>query len=103
MDVELAHQHLTVDLEATRVGVPRKVARWLGAALEAALGSLPSAPDVDLVVRRIDSGAEILRTHADTGSPEALLAQARADLATKTVADFVAEWRLIDDAGDTAP
>ena len=97
MSEEHADQHLTVDLEPSQVGVPRKVMRWMGAALEAAFGSIPSSPDLDLVVRRIDTGAEVLRTHADIGSPENLLAQVRADLATKTVTEFIAEWRVIDD------
>lgn len=97
MQSDRADRHLSVDLEITRVGVVRKVLRWFGAFLEAAFGSIPTAPDLDLVVRRIDSGAEVLRTHADVGPPENLLAQVRTDLATKTVAEFVADWRLIDD------
>lgn len=105
MQADRADRHLTVDLESTRVGPVRRALRWAGAALEAAFGSIPDAPDLDLVVRRIDTGAEVLRTHADIGSPEALLAQVRTDLATKTVAEFVADWRLIDehDAKDDSP
>jgi hypothetical protein len=51
----------------------------------------------NLVVRRRDTGAEVLRTRADIGDPELLLAQVRRDLEEKSVAEFAAEWRL--DAG----
>lgn len=97
MDASFADEHLTASLEESRAGLLKKTARWVGAALEATMGSIPSAPDLDLVVRRRDTGAEVLRTHADLGDPEALLAQVRADLATKTVAQFIAEWRILDD------
>lgn len=93
MENDRAAGHLTAALEESEASLPRKALRWAGAALEATLGSPPDAPDVDLVVRRIDTGAEVLRTHADVGSPEQLLVQVRADLASMTIAEFVAEWR----------
>lgn len=53
---------------------------------------------VDLVVRRIDDGTELVRTPADLGSPDDLLAVAERDLATMTVEQFVAEWRMPEGA-----
>lgn len=93
MENDRAAVHLTAALEESGASLPRKALRWAGAAIEAALGSPPDAPDVDLVVRRIDTGAEVLRTHADVGSPEQLLVQVRADLASMSVTEFVEEWR----------
>jgi|GEM_PF-3331083 len=93
MEPDRAAQHLTASLERSTVGGVRRVGRWAVALVEAAFGSVPTAPDVDLVVRRIGSGAEVLRTHANVGDPEELLATVRADLAEKSVTEFVAEWR----------
>ncbi len=58
-------------------------------------GDLPATHD--LVVYRRDTGAEIIRTPADLGSPEFLLQQVLDDLELKTVAEFIEEWRLPDD------
>lgn len=96
MDDDRAEEHLTAELEPAQASGPRKALRWAGALLEAALGSVPESPDLDLVVRRRDTGAEVLRTHADVASPEHLLATVRDDLATKSVTEFVAEWRHLD-------
>ena len=100
MDREPAAAHLSAELEETLVSAPRRALRWIGALASAALGDGIDAPDVDLVVRRRESGAEVLRTHADMGSPELLLARVRADLEEKTVEEFVVEWRILprDDA-----
>ncbi|HEY2642467.1 MAG TPA: hypothetical protein VGI56_01825 [Galbitalea sp.] len=49
---------------------------------------------VDLVVRRRDDGTELVRTPADLGSPDDLLAAAQHDLATMSVEEFVAEWQM---------
>lgn len=58
-------------------------------------GELPATHD--LVVYRRDTGAEIIRTPADIGSPEYLLEQVLDDLENKTLSEFLAEWRLPDD------
>ena len=82
--------------------VPHKAAgwalavHWLKMIVSAALGD--TSPGADLVVYRRESGAEIMRTAADVGSPEILLAQVEEDLRTKTVIEFLAEWRLDVDA-----
>ena len=52
--------------------------------------------DADLVVRRRAGGAEVLRTAADIGDPHLLLQTVRRDLETKTVEEFVREWRVVD-------
>lgn len=79
------------------MGLPRKALRWASTALEATFGGIPDAPDVDFVVRRIDTGEEVLRTNAKVEAPESLLVRARADLALMTVADFLEEWRVVED------
>jgi hypothetical protein len=59
---------------------------------EALMAEEPSS--IDLVVRRLDDGTEIIRTPADLGDPDTLLATARQDLARMTVDEFVAEWKM---------
>ena len=58
-------------------------------------GDLPATHD--LVVYRRDTGAEVIRTPADLGSPEYLLQQVLDDLELKTVTEFLEEWRLPDE------
>ncbi|MFT2690267.1 hypothetical protein [Clavibacter zhangzhiyongii] len=57
----------------------------------------------DLVVRRIDTGREVLRTNAGSlAEADLLLQRVQLDLETRSVADFVADWRRVDaepDAG----
>jgi hypothetical protein len=52
----------------------------------------PSA--IDLVVRRRDDRSEVVRTPADLGSPDALLATVLGDLETMTAEEFITEWRM---------
>jgi len=72
------------------------VVHWVKMIFGAMMGDTPTS--ADLVVYRRESGAEIMRTPADVGSPEILLAQVEEDLRTKTVIEFLAEWRLDVDA-----
>ncbi|MCA5922522.1 hypothetical protein [Curtobacterium oceanosedimentum] len=54
-------------------------------------------PSFDLVVRRRDDGAEVLRTRAgEADQAERLLATVERDLDQKDVTAFVSEWRVID-------
>jgi hypothetical protein len=69
--------------------IPGVIAPGVGDAL---MAEAPSA--VDLVVRRRDSQTEIVRTPADLGSPDALLAAAERDLAQMSVKEFLAEWLM---------
>ncbi|HEY4270045.1 MAG TPA: hypothetical protein VGM94_17820 [Galbitalea sp.] len=50
--------------------------------------------EIDLVVRRLADGSEIIRTPADLGSPEALLTTAREDLQNMTADEFINEWKM---------
>jgi hypothetical protein len=49
---------------------------------------------VDLVVRRKDNGEEIVRTPADLGSPDAMLATVQTDLEQMTAEEFFNEWKM---------
>lgn len=94
-----AAEHLTADLEDRRGNRIVKSARLLvNLVFMAVGGGHDTVADLDLVVRRRDSGREVMRTAADVGDPEILLHQVRRDLESKTVEEFVAEWRLPDAA-----
>lgn len=87
----IAGDVLSADLEKRKPSVGGRI---LGI-VDALLSSDPSSlQPVDLVVRRLDNGQEVLRTKADLGDPHRLLDTVRDDLATKTVEQFHDEWRL---------
>jgi hypothetical protein len=65
---------------------------WVLAIVAAAFGDQGPAL-YDLVVTRIDNGREVMRTDANVPDPEHLLDTVTDDLASKTVAEFLAEWR----------
>ena len=93
-----AAEHLTADLEERRGNRLVKGARFVVNLAFMAVGAgVDTVPDVDLVLRRRDSGREVLRTAADVGDPMFLLHQVRLDLEAKTVEEFVGEWRLTTD------
>ncbi|RWZ46206.1 hypothetical protein ELQ90_15660 [Labedella phragmitis] len=93
-----AAQILTADLEKRRGGRLLRGVRLLINLVAMAVGGSPDVvADVDLVVRRRDTGREIMRTPADVGDPEILVHRVRRDLEEKTVEEFVAEWRLPED------
>lgn len=81
-------------LEAHLTERPRGPKYWLGLAISLLTQEAP--PLFDLVVTRRDTGAEVLRTVADLGDPQALLETVRADLESKTVEQFVREWRVVE-------
>jgi hypothetical protein len=55
----------------------------------------PDKPVVkDLVIRRKADGRVIVRTPADLGSPDALLATVQGDLRKMTADEFLDEWRM---------
>ena len=67
----------------------------LGTTVAARLrGEEPST--VDLIVRSKSSGEELLRTPADLGSPQALLAAVQDDLLHMSVDEFIEEWKMPD-------
>lgn len=84
-----ASAHLAAALEER----PKTARYWLGVAL--ALVTQEAPPMFDLVVTRRDTGREVLRTIADVADPGDLLTEVERDLATKTVEEFVAEWRVV--------
>jgi hypothetical protein len=74
----------------------RRAVRAVGAILFAAVGAEVSdlGREAQLVVRRIDTGREVLRTDAgNLVEADQLLQRARLELETRTVRDFVADWR----------
>jgi len=77
----------------------REAVRAIGALALAVVGGDGGdlGRESDLVVRRIDTGREVLRTNAGSLSEADLLLQrVRLDLETRSVRDFVAEWRIVD-------
>lgn len=89
-----AAQILSADLEQRRGGRLLRGVRFLVNLVGMAVGGLDVVADVDLVVRRRDTGREIMRTPANVGDPEILVHRVRRDLEEKTVEEFIAEWRL---------
>jgi hypothetical protein len=56
---------------------------------------VPGQPGrVDLVVRRKDDGRIIVRTPADIGSPDAMLATVKNDLENMSAEEFFNEWKM---------
>ncbi|MFS4505299.1 hypothetical protein ACMA46_03590 [Clavibacter sp. Sh2141] len=102
----VAAEVLEASLEIGRRRPVRRAVRAIGALALAVVGA-GDADDLgresDLVVRRIDTGREVLRTNAGgLTDADLLLQRVRLDLETRSVRDFVADWRLMDadpDAG----
>jgi len=90
--MDFADKHLRADLEERELRGFDRVKYWAGVALAVFTHEAP--PIYDLVVKRIDGGATVMRTPADLGDPEVLLDQVRLDLEEKTVSEFFAEWRI---------
>lgn len=82
---EVAAEHLRAELR------PRRLS-GLRVAIDALLGGNVLTLH-DLVVTRLDTGAEIIRTPADLGDPYVLLGQIELELETRTTAEFLADWR----------
>ena len=99
--MEPASTHLRAELLPRRLHGWGKARHYAAMVIGAAVGELPAVHD--LVVFRRESGAEIMRTPADVGSPEFLLDQVNADLESKTVTEFLSEWRLDVEPGEPNP
>jgi hypothetical protein len=86
---------LTADLERRPGGKALHGVRLAAAfAAEMALGLLPGPPVSDVVVRRREGGAEVLRVPAgDTTLPGDMLRYVRQQLDTPGVEEFLEEWR----------
>jgi hypothetical protein len=86
---------LVARLEPRRGGRALRGARLLAAfAAELALGLLPAPSVSDVVVRRRDDGAEVLREPAgDPNVPGDMLRYVQQQLEALGVEDFLREWR----------
>ncbi|PPF47544.1 MULTISPECIES: hypothetical protein [unclassified Rathayibacter] len=82
---DVAAEYLRAELQLRRFGRLRLT-------IDMALGTGFLAPYY-LVVLRLDTGAEIIRMKADLTDANHLLGQVELDLETKTVAEFLEEWR----------
>jgi hypothetical protein len=94
-----AGEVLQVALEDSRQSSFKRLARTTAALALAAMGGAGEdfLPSFDLVVRRRDDGAEVLRTRAgDADQAERLLETVERDLNEKDVTTFVSEWRVIE-------
>jgi hypothetical protein len=89
---------LQVALEDSRQSSFKRLARTTAALALAAMGAGEDfLPSFDLVIRRRDDGAEVLRTRAgDADQAERLLETVERDLDEKDVTTFVSEWRVIE-------
>ncbi|WKK72531.1 hypothetical protein Q0F99_06200 [Rathayibacter oskolensis] len=81
---DIAAEHLRAELRLRRFS-------GLRMAIDAVLGGGVVTVH-DLVVTRLDTGAEVFRTKADTGDAHHLLGQVELDLETRTTAEFLREW-----------
>ena len=91
--MSVAAEHLIAELQPRRGGALAKTWHFVTSLAEGLLGGGIPEDAVDLVIRRRETGAEVMRTPADVGSPEYLLEQVQRDLESKTVEEFFAEWR----------
>lgn len=89
--MDAASNHLHAELEERQLHGWAKARYWAAAVVGSLYGEAPAM--FDLVVTRTSTGATVMRTPADLGDPQALLDQVTLDLETKTVAEFLAEWR----------
>jgi hypothetical protein len=97
-DVVVAAEFLEARLEPGPRRPIRHAIRMIGAVALAAVGADGSdlGRESQLVVRRIGTGREVLRTDAGAiVEADTLLQRVRLDLEQLTVAEFVAEWRLM--------
>ncbi|MCS6562917.1 MULTISPECIES: hypothetical protein [Curtobacterium] len=90
---------LQAAVEGSRQNSLKRLARTTAALALAAMGGAGEdfLPSFDLVVRRRDDGAEVLRTRAgDADQAERLLETVERDLDEKDVTTFVSEWRVVE-------
>ena len=95
----MAAEYLSADLEARRLSTPSRLMRNGFAFALAALGfgGEDALPGFELVVTRLDTGAEVLRTPVGQFEEAShILSTVRDDLARQSVEAFVREWKLID-------
>ncbi|MEJ1155132.1 hypothetical protein [Microbacterium marmarense] len=94
-----AAEYLSADLVARRFNPLVRAARYVAAfALSAfGFGGESALPGFELIVIRLDTGAEVLRIAVGQFEEAThVLANVRDDLSRLTVEQFVREWRHID-------
>ena len=92
---DVAANHLHAEL-VDRKRTPLGHVRYWVLAIVGALVHHEGPAVFDLVVIRTATGKEVMRTPADVADPQHLLDTVEDDLETKTVAEFIAEWRVIE-------
>jgi hypothetical protein len=95
-----AAEYLSADLVGRRFHPAVRVFRHLSAfALSAfGFGGEDALPGFELVVTRLDTGAEVLRTPVGQFEEATrVLTSVRDDMARLSVEQFFREWRVIDD------
>ncbi|MBF4621220.1 hypothetical protein [Clavibacter sp. VKM Ac-2542] len=107
-DEAVAAEVLEALLDAGPRRPVRRAVRAIGAVALTAVGLggdlAGLGREAQLVVRRIDTGREVMRTDAgDLDEADRLLQRVRLDLETRSVREFVAEWRLVDAGPGSAP
>ena len=91
--MSFAAEHLTAELQPRRSSALAKTWHFVASLAEGILGGGIPEDALDLVIRRRETGAEVMRTPADVGSAEMLLDQVQRDLESQTIEEFFAEWR----------
>ncbi|WP_435093890.1 hypothetical protein [Clavibacter michiganensis] len=105
-DEAVAAEVLEALLDAGPRRPVRRAVRAIGAVALAVVGGdvAELGREAQLVVRRTDTGREVLRTDAGgLADADQLLQRVRLDLETRSVREFVAEWRLVDAGPGSAP
>ncbi|MET0674084.1 MAG: hypothetical protein ABWY37_11390 [Microbacterium pygmaeum] len=95
----MAAEYLSADLERRRLSTPMRLLRNGAAIVLSAFGAggEDALPGFELVVKRLDTGADVLR--ANVGQFEEathVLATVRDELTRKSVEQFVSEWKHVD-------
>lgn len=101
---EAAAEYLEAELVPRRSGPLAKATRSVVSIIAGMVaGDLESGPSsIDLLVTRRETGNEVLRVSAGSlTEADRLLMQVRRDLETKSVSEFIHEWRL--PSGDAPP
>ncbi|QCW51388.1 hypothetical protein FE634_15015 [Nocardioides dongxiaopingii] len=98
LDARRAGELYVAAIERSRAGVARRVVTAAGELLNAAIGGATELSSVgDVVVRRLDDDAEVVRVTAGPSEEAALTIQTvREQLEHLSVDDFRARWGVDD-------
>jgi hypothetical protein len=91
--MDAASRYLQAELVLAPEGAVRDALRWVGDMLGGPF-AIEAPATIDLVVSRIDSGAEVIRiTMENTVEADFALDALNRDLERMTVTEFIAEWK----------